>query len=352
MLFIILCVVFVPFGFPSIETTCLPREEVETLRVIGKALVYDFKEDPCSTVVPVVNKTYAVDTVSEHKVSDDTVSCSREPNATICNVLAVSLKGQNLQGTLPKEFANLLYLQNIDLTYNFLNGTIPPEWGSMKLVRTICLIGNRITGSIPKEVGNISTLTYLTVEDNLMYGAIPEELGNLASMEVLFLNSNYFTGELPASFGNLTNMKQFRIGSNNFSGKIPDYIGKWKNLTKLRIQASGLEGPIPSTITLLTNLSDLRISDLKGPDTLCPPFSNKTSFKYLILRSCNLIGQLPRSLAPGSLNLVDLSFNKLNGSIPEEFIALKNAHYIYLTGNLLDGIVPKWMLEEKRNRSM
>nr|GEY96266.1 probable leucine-rich repeat receptor-like serine/threonine-protein kinase At3g14840 [Tanacetum cinerariifolium] len=153
-------------------------------------------------------------------------------------------------------------------------------------------------------VGNIRTLTILTVEDNLMSGVIPWELGNLASIEFLFLNSNYFTGELPASFANLTNVKQFRIGSNKFSGKIPDYIGKWKNLTSLRIQASGLEGPIPSTITLLSTLLDLRISDLKGPDTLCPPFSNKTSIEYLILRSCNLIGQLPESFASKSLKLV------------------------------------------------
>ncbi|GJS47474.1 probable leucine-rich repeat receptor-like serine/threonine-protein kinase, partial [Tanacetum coccineum] len=198
-----------------------------------------------------------------------------------------SLKGQSLPGTLPPEFANLLYLQNIDLTYNFLSGTIPVEWGSMEQATHISLIGNRITGSIPKELGNIRTLTYLfysifnrTVEDNLMSGVIPWELGNLASIEFLFLNSNYFTGELPASFANLTNVKQ------------------------LRIQASGLEGPIPSTITLLSTLSDLRISDLKGPDTLCPPFSNKTSIEYLILRSCNLIGQLPESLASKSLKLV------------------------------------------------
>ncbi|GKE70513.1 hypothetical protein Tco_1528585 [Tanacetum coccineum] len=63
---------------------------VDTLRVIGRTLgkQWDFKEDPCS-VVTVVNKTNDADTVSDHKVSDDTVSCSREPNATICHVIAV-----------------------------------------------------------------------------------------------------------------------------------------------------------------------------------------------------------------------------------------------------------------------
>ncbi|GJX23255.1 probable leucine-rich repeat receptor-like serine/threonine-protein kinase [Tanacetum coccineum] len=95
-----------------------------------------------------------------------------------------------------------------------------------------------------------------------------------------------------------------RISGNSLSGKILEFIGKWNNLDSLRIQASGLEGPIPSSITLLPTLTDLRISDLNGPDTLCPPFINTTSFKNLILRSCNLIGNLPESLSASKVLLV------------------------------------------------
>ncbi|GKE45327.1 probable leucine-rich repeat receptor-like serine/threonine-protein kinase, partial [Tanacetum coccineum] len=122
-----------------------------------------------------------------------------------------------------------------------------------------------------------------------------------------------------------------RIGSNRLSGKIPEFIGKWNNLNSLRIQASGLEGPIPSNITLLPTLTDLRISDLYGPDTLCPPFIN-TSFKNLILRSCKLIGNLPESLS-SSLKVLDLSFNKLNGSIPDSYLNIKETDYIDLSYN-------------------
>ncbi|PWA50603.1 serine/threonine/dual specificity protein kinase, catalytic domain-containing protein [Artemisia annua] len=104
-----------------------------------------------------------------------------------------------------------------------------------------------------------------------------------------------------------------------FSGKIPEFIGSWNNLRKLWIQGSGLEGPIPSNITLLPNLTDLRISDLNGPNTLCPTFINTTSFDTLILRSCNLIGNLPESLS-------------------------STLKVFYLTGNMLSGNVPGWML--------
>ncbi|XP_059624436.1 uncharacterized protein LOC132267314 [Cornus florida] len=90
------------------------------------------------------------------------------------------------------------------------------------------------------------------------------------------------------------------------------------------IQASGLDGPIHSGISLLENLSDLlvnsynlialpfyirkyliyvysltnknkcrRFSDLSGSETAFPPFSNMKNLKTLILRSCNIMGQIP-----------------------------------------------------------
>ncbi|MFS7947376.1 putative transferase [Helianthus anomalus] len=121
-----------------------------------------------------------------------------------------------------------------------------------------------------------------------------------------------------------------RIGGNNFSGKILEFIGQWISLESLGIQASGLEGPIPSNISLLESLTDfldyphqgcLRISDLRGRDTPIPPFSSTTRFKNL-----------------------DFRFNKLNGSIPIGFAELNRTDSIYLTGNLLSGKVPDWML--------
>ncbi|KAJ0508020.1 putative transferase, protein kinase RLK-Pelle-DLSV family [Helianthus annuus] len=336
MLLIILCVGLLPFGFASINTTCLSADEGNALNEIGRKLGkdWDFEGRLCCDWEYPSNDTY------ENNVR---CNCDRS-NSTTCNVIAVSLKGQSLQGILPLEFVNLRFLEIIDLTRNYLSGTIPPQWGSMEHLRNISLIGNRLNGSIPKELGNISTLQTLTVEDNMMSGIIPEELGNLSSIERLFFNSNFFTGELPASFAKLTTMKEFRIGGNNFSGKIPDFIGQWRSLESLRIQASGLEGPIPSNITLLESLTDLRISDLRGRDTPIPPISSTTRFKNLILRSCNLIGQLPESLAPQNLKVLDFSFNKLNGSIPPGFAELNRTDFIYLTGNLLSGRVPNWML--------
>ncbi|XP_024200202.1 probable LRR receptor-like serine/threonine-protein kinase At1g53420 [Rosa chinensis] len=232
-----------------------------------------------------------------------------------------SLKAQDLAGTLPPELARLPYLQIIiynhdsfffvlfffsDLSRNYLSGAIPRKWGSLPLVN-ISLAGNRLTGSIPIEIGNISTLQSLEITSNNFSG-LPLELGNLTSTDRMLLSSNNFTGKLPETFARLTTLTDFRVYDSNFSGKIPDFIQKWKNLTKLVIQASGLTGPIPSNISVLKELTDSvsiafeRITDLDGPEATFPPLDNMTKLKTLMLRNCNLIGELPTYLA----NLTEL----------------------------------------------
>ncbi|KAM4092765.1 hypothetical protein ACB094_06G065400 [Castanea mollissima] len=335
----------VTFCFTSFVfgATVLVDDEKQALRDIAKTLGktdWNFSVDPCSAQSGWV------------KNLDNAVNCNCSiPNTTGCHVVSIFLKAQNLPGTLPPELVNLPYLEEIDLTRNYLNGTIPPKWGSFTRLLNISLLGNRLTGSIPKELGNISTLKSLVLEFNMLSGSLPIQLGKLINIERLFLTSNNFTGEMPETFAGLTTMKDFRIGENNFSGKIPDFIQNWTNLNKLVIQASGLNGPIPFQISVLENLSDLRISDLRGPEANFPPLYYMTKMKILILRSCNITGQLPEYLGNmNKLKTLDLSFNKLTGGVPSSYDGLlTKMDFMYLTGNLLSGPVPRWMLNRGSN---
>ncbi|XP_058209740.1 probable leucine-rich repeat receptor-like serine/threonine-protein kinase At3g14840 [Rhododendron vialii] len=333
-------ILFVFFTTFASGATRLPADEVEALKVIGKTLGktdWDFSTDPCTFFT---NNTQNIDGF------EDSVTCT-PCNDTVCHITRIALKAQDLSGMLPPELTRLTYLEDIDLTRNYINGTIPPEWGSMMKLEKIKLLGNRLTGPIPKELANINTLTTINLEFNQLSGSIPLELGSLPLLEILRLTSNYFTGKLPEELANLTTLKDFRIGDNHFTGKMPNFIQNWVNLNKLVIQGSGLDGPIPLGIGLLTNLSDLRISDLNGSQASFPPLNNLTSLKTLILRSCNIIGPLPQYL--GTMTnlkiLLDLSFNYLSGDIPSTFASLSSIYNMYLTGNLLSGPVPHWMLE-------
>ncbi|KAJ6301646.1 hypothetical protein OIU77_015871 [Salix suchowensis] len=263
------------------------------------------------------------------------------------------LKNQNLEGSLPPDLSRFPYLQEIDLSRNYLNGSIPREWGATQMT-TISIIGNRFTGPIPKEIGNISSLVSFTVEFNQFSGVLPPELGNLSRLEKLHLTSNNFTGQLPAAFEKLTTLKDFRIGDNQFTGEIPNLIQNWTNLQKLVIQGSGLSGQIPPRIAVLEKMTDLRISDLQGNGTGAPfpPLANMTKLETLILRSCNIIGRIPDFVGQlPNLTTLDLSFNKLDGEIPASFsgVFLKNADYIYLTGNQLNGTVQDWIIKDAKS---
>ncbi|KAL2331306.1 hypothetical protein Fmac_018887 [Flemingia macrophylla] len=321
-------------------------EEVEALKDIGNTLGkkdWDTDVDPCSGESPWV-------VPSTTKGENVTVTCNCSITGdNFCHVVSILLKQQNLGGMLPPELIRLPYLEEIDLTRNYLNGTIPSEWGSSKL-RIISLLGNRLTGEIPKEIGNITTLESLVLEFNQLYGDLPPELGNLSRIQRLHLSSNNFTGELPETLAKLTTLTELRLNDNNFSGKIPDFIQGFTNLQKLSIQGSNLSGPIPSGISLLQNLDDLRISDLHGPDSTFPRVNSMTKLNVLILRSCHINDTLPQYLGNKTnfnhMHTLDLSFNKLSGNITESFKGLlAGLTYLYLTGNLFTGSVPAWAFE-------
>ncbi|XP_034678455.1 probable leucine-rich repeat receptor-like serine/threonine-protein kinase At3g14840 isoform X4 [Vitis riparia] len=323
-----LLIAFTFFTTLTFSATLLPTNEVEALQEIAKTLGktdWNFSADPCGG-------EWGWATKNPVKGSENAVTCSCT-NDTVCHVVSIVLKTQNLPGSLPPELVKLPYLQEIDLTRNYLNGSIPPEWGTMQLVN-ISLMGNRVTGSIPKELGNISTLANLIVESNQLSGVLPQELGNLSSIERILLASNNFTGELPETFAGLTTLRDFRVADNQFTGKIPNFIQNWTKLEKLVIQGSGFSGPIPSGIALLTNITDLRISDLNGTEPTFPPLSHMRNLKTLILRSCSIVGPLPDYLGEmAKLKTLDLSFNKLTGEIPSSFVGLSKADYIDLSYN-------------------
>ncbi|KAG2317836.1 hypothetical protein Bca52824_020958 [Brassica carinata] len=248
-------------GFASSQT--LPKEEVDALRAVATALGktnWNFSVNPCD--VNITNGGWR--NLNAGKGSEDSVTCNC---STVCHVTHIQLKAQNLQGSLPRELAGLPFLEEIDLSRNYLNGSI-------------------------SRVGNLAT--YLR--------KLPPELGNL------------------------------------------------QNIDRLIIQASGFVGPIPSAIGTLKSITDLRITDLSGPESPFPPLQNMTSIKNLILRNCNLTGELPSYLGSRlKLKTLDLSFNKLSGPIPATYGALSDVDYIYFTSNMLTGEVPNWMIDNGDN---
>ncbi|XP_057954873.1 probable LRR receptor-like serine/threonine-protein kinase At1g53430 [Malania oleifera] len=152
----------------------VPLDEVRTLQNISTKLNvpnWSFNQNSCREGHS-LNVTH-----SETSLSNITCDCSFDKN-TVCHVKTIWLKGLNLSGVFPAEFGDLSYLQEIDLTYNYISGSIPVSLSKTSLT-SIIISGNCISGSIPKEIGDIATLQHLVLEDNQLSGSLPENLGNL-----------------------------------------------------------------------------------------------------------------------------------------------------------------------------
>ncbi|KAI3913068.1 hypothetical protein MKW92_012281 [Papaver armeniacum] len=330
------------------EAQVIPDDEVQALKTIATKINITYwkniNKNSCTRSGD-LNVAFPKDVLS-----NVTCNCSYD-SSSICHITNIELKGLDLTGILPEEFGNLPFLQEIDLTRNYLNGTIPKSWSTLPLTN-VTLLANSISGSIPKEIGDIITLRELNLQDNQLDGPLPPALGNLKSLQRLLLSGNNFTGTLPQKFGELKNLRDFRIDGTSITGNIPEFIGNWTELSRLEMQGTSMEGPIPSAVSLLKNLTILRISDLKGPSTQkFPDLKDLTVMKDLVLRNCLITGSIPQYIGEKLTNLdnMDLSFNRLDGTIPDNLQQLEKLRFVYLTNNSLTGPIPSWIINTKRN---
>ncbi|KAK4255925.1 hypothetical protein QN277_008852 [Acacia crassicarpa] len=336
-------------AFADYESTQLiPEDEVKALKAISSTI-----ENLNWNVTPhscfdggFKNKTFDG---KMNTIRHVTCNCSFS-YGRVCHVDNIRMTGLNLSGILPSEFEYLTHLETLDLSRNCLYGSIPGIFAKLPLIE-LNLMGNQISGPIPNEIGEITTLEYLELGDNLLEGTLPSSLGKLEQLETLSLSGNNFSGTIPKSFANLKNLRYMSLDGNNITGKIPHFIGNLTSLRQLNLQGTSMEGPIPTTISLLKNLSVLRISDLHGPATMTfPNLENLTNLEILVLRNCSIHDSIPNYIfnyTDYEFNLLDLSFNKLIGEIPNNMSAYPYLDFMFLTENSLSGKIPEWILQNK-----
>ncbi|KAI3949264.1 hypothetical protein MKX01_031617 [Papaver californicum] len=230
----------------------------------------------------------------------------------------LQLKGLSLTGTLPEEFSNLPFLQEIDLSRNYLNGTIPKSWSALPLT-ILSLLANSISGSIPKEIGDIITLLELNFQDNRLGGPLPPDLSKLKSL------------------------RRFRIDGTSISGKIPDFIGNWTNIGRLEMQGTSMEGPIPSAISLLKNLKTMDLSFNRLDGTIPDSLQQLEKLSFVFLTNNSLTGPTPSWVVNTKRNF-DISYNNFKGSA-QSSCQEPNLNKISSFSSLQDNSTP-WCLKK------
>ncbi|KAK3133684.1 hypothetical protein QOZ80_6AG0539720 [Eleusine coracana subsp. coracana] len=146
---------------------------------------------------------------------------------------------------------------------------------------------------------------------------VPAALGDLTALEILQIESvPGLSGPIPPSFSNLTRLRDLDINGTSISGPVPAFLS-FANLSTLVIANSKLAGPIPAALAALPNL---RYLDLSGNmlSGAIPPGLLHGSFRFLVLSNNRLTGKIPPD-DYSDVDTVDLSRNRLTGD-PTPFL--------------------------------
>ena len=279
-------------------------------------------------------------------------------------------------GVTADEGGNVIEL---NLTRNFLYGAIPAALGSLTNLKTLRMQGNSLVGSIPPELGNLTALTNLELQDNILSGSIPAELGKLSNLEWLELSENDLSGSIPPELSNLTNLTVLTLAHNELTGIFPWWLKELERLQILKVSGNHFTGCMSADLlaiwvddldqTLIPTCREAlftfyfatggpgweRNANWRRPDTSPAQWFGVTTdddgrVTAIDLSGNKLAGTLPaRTGNLIHLEKLDLSGNELAGSIPPELSNLANLSTLYLAGNMLTGCVPASLREIENN---
>jgi Leucine-rich repeat (LRR) protein/PKD repeat protein len=265
------------------------------------------------------------------------------------HVISLSLPNNKLTGSLSPTFGNLTYLKELNLSStnvsnrNQIGGTIPQAFGNLLNLVILRLDINLFSGSLPLEIWNLSKLQFLSLFGNqFLTGTIPSAIGNLKDLIWFDASSNQFSGEIPSALGECRKLQRLVLYSNQLSGTIPNELGNCMDLTDLYLANNELGGIIPeSVVRNCIKIKTLDLSENKFFGAIDGLFDHLFDLSNLQLRGNNFSGTIPASISNlKKIAIMDLSRNKIEGSIPHEIASCVRLVALYLNQNKLSGTIP------------
>ncbi|VVA37481.1 PREDICTED: receptor [Prunus dulcis] len=323
------------------------------------------------------------------------------------------LRNNKLDGQIPRSIFELENLHYLDLSSNQLSGNII-EFQSRSLSR-LGLSDNKLDGQIPRSIFELEKVTDLDLSSNNLSGTVEfEKFSKLQSLMWLNLSFNHLSlsfnhlrnntwpqlqlldlsscniSEFPYFLRAAPNLHTLSLSHNRIQANIPKWLldlGKdslgyldlshnsltgtvgplrWKNLYYLDLRNNSLQGelPIPSPSTSyffisnnqftgeipprICSLSSLQILDLSnnklsGKIHQCiGNFSQ--SLSVLNLRNNKFHGVIPGTFSKGNvLRNLDLNGNQLEGSLPQSLLTCRELEVLDLGNNKIQDTFPNWL---------
>ncbi|KAF7142852.1 hypothetical protein RHSIM_Rhsim05G0176500 [Rhododendron simsii] len=284
----------------------------------------------------------------------------------------LSLRQNQIEGGLPKSFANSSHLQSLDLLGNNLTEELHeflqklsgaknsldrlvlvdnrlkgplPDFTRFSLLRALYLDNNSLSGSFPKDIGSFPSLVYLSLSGNQITGSFPN-LSVFPSLQTLDLENNQLNGTIDRSIGQLHKIKIFSCAFNLLNGTISEaHFSNLSSLWYLDFSNNALTFNFSSNWVPPFQLSVIMFSSCKLGPRFPKWLRTQNKFSVLDMSSNGIAGNIPSwfwDLSPGILRYLDLSHNQINGLLPDLSLKVQShmLPWIDLSYNLLTGPVP------------
>ncbi|KAF6778175.1 hypothetical protein AHF37_02378 [Paragonimus kellicotti] len=186
----------------------------------------------------------------ENKLSSLPPSIGRLTN------LRLLLVQQNLLAKLPKEMANLIKLEQLDLRHNRLEGSLPVCISSMFNLKNLLLKYNKLT--CIKGIEKLKQLTCLVVCQNCLKQELPSAIGELTRLTTLDLSHNQLTS-LPENIGDCRALRNLNLQHNQLE-RLPESMGNLVNLCKLSVKYNQLT-EIPKSLSRCKELDEFNVEN-------------------------------------------------------------------------------------------
>jgi Leucine-rich repeat (LRR) protein len=322
-------------------------------------------QDCTNVIYFFANLNYLIGTIPEYYY----LACQR--------VFYFTLADNYLTGTVSTNISSLTTLNEWNVSLNYLTGTIPAEIGVLINVAVMDFSNNQFTGKFPATVQSAQLLEELSVQNNQLSGSLNAFLGgedkavktNFEKLRNINLSGNRFTGTLPVNFfANATSLQSFVATSNCLSGSIPEEICFASFLISLSLDGLStaencrvplfsavsslfdgfavrhfMQGTIPPCLYEMPSLQLLHLSGNGITGTISSNTRIADTLTDLSLSHNLITGTIPMNIQNKYWENLDLSYNKLTGTLSSQFVGVFNpseSQELYLEINRLSGEIP------------
>ncbi|XVF78876.1 hypothetical protein PTKIN_Ptkin14bG0172600 [Pterospermum kingtungense] len=284
--------------------------------------------------------------------------------SSICDLVSMQildLSNNYLSGAIPRcLISGVMMLSVLDLSNNKFNGNIPNIFPEGNFLQTIQLNNNDFDGPLPKSLVNCHDLEVLNLGNNKINDTFPHWLGTLPQLQVLVLRANCFHGQIIHSENefDFSSLRILDLSNNEFSGFLTtSYFEGFKSMMNLSDVQMGYMRNVQyyqDSIVVTMKGVDIQLERILKIFTTIDMSSNKfegkipeivgklTSLHVLNFSRNKLTGQIPSSFGNlAALESLDLSSNKLVGKIPMQLASLNFLEVLNLSQNQLVRQIPQ-----------